>query len=48
MLTNESVTVEAVTKELADLEANYRAKRRKLRALLAVLETESPKDSDAQ
>ena len=37
MVTNETVTVESVVKELADLETMYKARRKKLRALLAVL-----------
>lgn len=41
MLTTENLTFEAVNKELTELEAAYRAKKRKLRALLAVLQIEA-------
>ncbi len=49
MLTNKpetGVTVEAMTKELTDLEADYRSRRKALRALLAVLKTEAEKSTD--
>jgi hypothetical protein len=42
MLTDptKGVTVEAVTKQLADLETNYRAEKKARKALLKVLEVE--------
>lgn len=39
----ENVTVTSITKQLADLEEHYRSRKRKLKALLAVLEDEEPK-----
>jgi hypothetical protein len=40
MLTNSVLTLEKVEAELAELEFDYRRRKKKLRALLAVLETE--------
>ena len=44
MLTDvpKGVTAEAVAKELEELELQYKTRRKVLRALLAVLETEKP------
>jgi len=49
MLTNESenVTREKVAAELAELEAIYRKRKKVLRALLAVLETEKLSEKEA-
>jgi hypothetical protein len=41
-LSNETVSVETVCKELADLEETYKTRGKYLRALLKVLETEAP------
>ena len=48
MLTNSLLTVEKVEAELAELELNYRSRKKKLRALLAVLENEKPADAKEQ
>ena len=37
------ITVPEIERELAELEASYRARKRALRALLAVLKDEEPK-----
>ena len=42
----EELTVEVVEKELTDLETAYRAHKRKLRALLAVLREEAGPDME--
>ena len=41
------VTLEAARKELATLEADYRERRKTLKALVRALEAEQPKDEGA-
>jgi len=45
VITKENVTVAEAEKDLAELEADYRKKKKFLRALLAVLKDEQPKEA---
>ena len=47
MLTSEKLTVLDVARELAALETTYRARHKRLLALLRVLESEQPKAADS-
>lgn len=46
MITSEAISVKKVEAELAEIETTYRAKKKALRALLAVLKLEDGKDEN--